>query len=98
MEYALLLLMMIPLVALAAYLSRKSGGVGHIDLGLVFAGIVFVYAWLPLLGLVLAQHGYGVLQDQRVMDDIPASAEIVAVGACYLAFIASFALFYGWRQ
>jgi len=51
-----------------------------IDLGLVFAGIVFLYAWLPLLGLVLAQHGYGALQDQRVVDDIPSSAEMIAVG------------------
>lgn len=98
MEYALLFLMMIPPVTFAAYHSRRSGGAGHIELGLVFAGIVFVYAWLPLLGLVLAQHGYGALQDQRVMDDIPASAEIVTVGACYLAFIAGFALFYGWRR
>ncbi len=68
-----------------------------IDLGLVFAGIVFLYAWLPLLGLVLAQHGYGVLQDQRVVDDMPTSAEIVAVGASYLAFLGGFALGYGGR-
>jgi oligosaccharide repeat unit polymerase len=98
MEYALLFLMMIPPVALAAYLSRRCGGAGHIDLGLVFAGIVFVYAWLPLLGLVLAQYGCGVLQDQRVVDDIPDSAEIVTAGASYLAFIAGFAIFYGWRR
>lgn len=70
---------------------------GPIDLGLVFAGIVFLYAWLPLLGLVLAQHGYGTLQDQRVADDMPTSAEIVAVGASYLAFLVGFALGYGGR-
>jgi hypothetical protein len=97
-EYALLFLMMIPPVMLAAYHSRRCGRTGHIDLGLVFTGIVFVYAWFPLLGLVLAQHGCGVLQDNRVMNDFPASSEIVTVGACYLAFIAGFAIFYGWRR
>lgn len=94
MEYLLLFLMMIPPVALAVYRSHRGGGMAPIDLGVVFAGIVFLYAWLPLLGLVLAQHGYGVLQDKRVVDDMPTSAEIVAVGASYLVFLFGFALGY----
>lgn len=98
MEYALLLLLMIPPVAFVTYSSQRSGENVLVDLGLVFVGIVFVYAWLPLLGLVLAQHGYGVLQDIRVVDDIPTSAEIVAVGASYLAFLGGFALFYRRRR
>lgn len=97
MEYALLFMLMIPPVGLAAYRSHRGGGMVPIDLGLVFVGIVFLYAWLPLLGLVLAQHGYGMLQDQRVVDDLPSSAEMVAVGGGYLAFLAGFALAYGWR-
>jgi len=97
MEYALLVLLMIPPAALAAYRSHRGGWIAPIDLGLVFVGIVFLYAWLPLLGLVLAQHGYGMLQDQRVVDDLPSSAEMVAVGGGYLAFLAGFALAYGWR-
>lgn len=97
MEYALLFLLMIPPMALAAYRRHRDGGTVPIDLGLVFAGIVFLYAWLPLLGLVLAQQGYGTLQDRRVVDDIPSSKEMVAVGGCYLAFLASFALAYSSR-
>lgn len=98
MEYALLFLMVIPPLALAACRGQCCKAVGLFDLGLVFAGIVFLYAWLPLLGLILAQHGYGVLQDQRVVDVPPTSPEIIAVGGGYLAFLSGFALIYGWRR
>lgn len=98
MEYVLLFLLTLPLVALEATHNRRSRGAAPIDLGFVFAGIVFVYAWLPLLGLILAQHGYGELQDQRVENDFPTPTEIVIVGASYLAFLAGFALFYRGRR
>lgn len=97
MEYALLFLLMLPPVLLLDSRVRWTGN-GVIDLGVVFSWVVFVYAWFPMLGLVLAQHGFGALQDQRVMDDFPSSEEIVLVGQSYLAFLAGFALIYGWQR
>ncbi|MEW6292614.1 MAG: hypothetical protein AB1544_04840 [Pseudomonadota bacterium] len=98
MEYALLLLLMLPPLLLTAYRTRSLEGDGALDLGVVFTWVVFVYAWFPLLGWILAQQGYGVLQDQRAIDDYPLSSEIVYVGTCYLAFLVGFALVYGWRR
>lgn len=98
MEYVLLFLLMLPPLLLVAYRARRLGEGGALDLGVVFSWVVFVYAWLPILGWILAQHGYGVLQDQRVIDDNPVSSEMVYVGACYLVFLAGFALVYGWQR
>jgi hypothetical protein len=99
MEYVLLFLLMLP-PSLLVYRARRwrlvNGSV--FDLGIVFSWIVFVYAWIPIFGLLLAQHGYGVLQDQRVIDDSPVSREIVYVGACYLVFLAGFTLVYAWQR
>lgn len=68
------------------------------DLGVVFSWVVFVYAWFPLLGLVLAQHGIGVLQDYRVINEPVSSGEMIHVGACYMAFLAGFVLIYGGQR
>ncbi len=97
MEYALLILLMVPPLMLAAYRALYEKGVG-LDLGQVFTWVVFVYAWFPLLGLVLAQHGYGTLQDQRVISENPLPEEIRVVSLCYLAFLCGFALIYGWLR
>ncbi len=98
MEYVLLVLMVIPPVALAINRRGSSRRIAHIDLGVVFSWIVFLYAWLPLMGLTLAQHEYGALQDSRVVNDAPTSSEIVIVGICYLVFLAGFGYFYRWRR
>lgn len=98
MEYALLFLLMLPPLLLVAYRARRLGESGALDIGVVFSWVVFVYAWLPMLGWILAQHGYGVLQDQRVIDDNPVPTEMVYVGTCYLVFLAGFALVYGWQR
>lgn len=98
MEYILLFLLMLPPLLLVAYRARRFGKGGALDLGVVFSWIVFVYAWLPILGWILAQQGYGGLQDQRVIDNNPVSSEMVYVGACYLVFLAGFALVYGWQR
>lgn len=98
MEYALLLMLIAPPLALAVYRARRIEAGGFFDLGVVFAGIIFVYAWFPMIGLILAQNGYGGLQDQRVLDDIPTSEEIVIIGGHYLMFLVGFALMYGWRR
>jgi hypothetical protein len=99
MEYLLLFLLLLPPLLLLATRIRRLGAGGAMDLGVVFSWVVFVYAWLPLLGLVLAQHGFGALQDNRVNHGEPVSSEeMVYVGACYMAFLAGFALVYGWQR
>ncbi len=95
MEYTLLFLLPIPPLALSFYHAHKTAGKGEIDLGVIFAWIVFVYSWIPLLGIILAQRGYGVIYDQRFVNYTPRSDEILTVGLCYMAFLVGFTTLYG---
>jgi len=97
-EYVLLFLLILPPLSLIIYRAKRHDEGGFLDLGVIFLLIVFAYAWLPLLGMVLAQHGYGGLQDNRIFFVKPTSGEIVYVGACYLAFLVGFSLFYGCQK
>lgn len=94
MEYLLLLLLPIPPIGLSITLLRGNDARPEIDLGIVFAWIVFLYAWLPLLGIILAENGYGEINERRFNNMAFSVTDAVDVALCYLAFLAGFTMLY----
>ncbi|KNZ31784.1 MAG: hypothetical protein AD742_14930 [Methylibium sp. NZG] len=99
MSAALILLLVVvvatPIVMTIRFNRRaRKSGLRAIDLGVAFVWVVFLYAFLPLLGILLAQMGVGALQDQRLGNDIPESALVVSVAASHAAFMLAFAWAY----
>ena len=98
MEYLLLTVMIFPPLLLTLYFMRnRVRQAVPIDLGVVFSWIAFLYAWLPMVGITMAKHGFGVLQDNRIVNDVPTTAETLIVGVNYFLFISGFVLFY-WQK
>ena len=94
MEYLLLFLLPVPPLALTYFSSRNRSSSGRIELGVVFSWIVFFYSWFPLLGIVLAESGYGFISDQRFVNNPPFPGEVASVGLYYLSFLVGFSFLY----
>lgn len=97
----LLLLLIATPLALTRYVGRqrRSEPVQAIDLGVTFVWIVFLYSFLPLAGIWLADLGIGSLSDQRLGNEVPDMRLVTAVGTCYAAFMVAFSVAYArrWR-
>jgi hypothetical protein len=65
-----------------------------IDLGVAFIWIVFLYSFLPMLGIWLASLGIGALVDDRLGHKVPDLSLVLAVGSSYAAFMMGFAWVY----
>lgn len=93
----MLTLLATPLV-MTYYVARISlqSGFRVVDLGVTFTWIVFLYAFLPLLGIWFASLGLGMLTDQRLGNGVPDSALVLSVGSSYAAFMLAFSWVYSW--
>lgn len=91
----MLLLAVVPLV-MGLSLSKRthSNSVKPIDIGIVFTWVVFLYAFLPLVGIWLSSQGIGTLADQRLGGVHPDSAIVEATAQSYAAFMLGFAVVY----
>src|ERR1035438_6029838 len=69
-----------------------------VDLGVVFIWIVFLYSFLPMLGIWLASMGIGALADGRFFHMVPDPSDVLAVGSSFAAFMMGFALVYSCRR
>ena len=96
----MLMLLMLTLLAtplmMTYYVARMSSQSGFrvVDLGVAFIWIVFLYAFLPLLGIWFASMGIGSLTDQRLGNEVPDSGLVLSVGSSYAAFMLAFAWVY----
>jgi hypothetical protein len=96
----MLILLLLTVLAIPLSMSRlfkrraRHGAPRRIDLGVAFVWIVFLYAFLPLLGILLASLGIGTLQDQRLGNDVPETALVTSVASSYAAFMLAFAWAY----
>jgi hypothetical protein len=89
------LLLATPIV-MTNYIARmlRQNHVRVIDLGVVFIWIVFLYAFLPMLGIWLASLGFGALADDRIGNKVPDPSLVLGVGSSYAAFMMGFAWVY----
>lgn len=100
MEDAILALLMLVMLAIPPAMTIKvqqrlrTGVCRPVDLGVAFIWVVFLYAFLPVAGIVLAANGLGELPDQRLQGVLPEPDAVVAVAASYTAFMLAFALAY----
>jgi hypothetical protein len=96
----MLMLLMLTLLAtplvMTYHIARKShqSQFRVVDLGMAFIWIVFLYAFLPLLGIWLASLGIGTLTEQRLGNELPPSGLVRSVGSSYAAFMLAFAVIY----
>lgn len=100
MQFALFFCLLAIPVALQTWLrSRESARlIRPLDIGTVFAWVVFMYGAFPLLGIMLASWGIGGLHDGRLGGELPGNAQVVNVGLMYLLFLAGFAVTYGFDR
>jgi oligosaccharide repeat unit polymerase len=77
---------------------RRKNRVRIVDLGVAFTWIIFLYAFLPMLGIWLASMGIGALEDDRLGHKVPDPSLVLAVGSSYAAFMVGFALVYSRRR
>jgi hypothetical protein len=96
---ALLLLLIATPLALTRYVGQRCRNepIQAIDLGVTFVWVVFLYSFLPLAGIWLADLGIGSLRDQRLGNEVPDLRLVTAVGTCYAAFMVAFAVTYALR-
>jgi hypothetical protein len=89
------LLLATPIV-MTNYIGRmlRQNHVRVVDLGVVFIWIVFLYAFLPMLGIWLASLGFGALSDDRIGNKVPDPNLVLGVGSSYAAFMMGFAWVY----
>lgn len=89
------LLLMTPIV-MTNYIARmlRQSHVRVVDLGVVFIWIIFLYAFLPMLGIWLASLDIGALADDRLGKKVPDPTLVLSVGASYAAFMMGFAWVY----
>lgn len=96
----MMLLLMLTLLAtplaMTYHIARKSeqSPARIVDLGVAFIWIVFLYSFLPMLGIWLASLGIGALADQRLNNQIPDPSLVLNVGSSYVAFMLAFAWIY----
>lgn len=95
----MLILLATPLV-MTYYVARISlqSGFRVVDLGVAFIWIVFLYAFLPLLGIWSASLGIGTLTDQRLGNEVPDLSLVLSVGSSYAAFMLAFSWVYSWQR
>ncbi|MDP1537829.1 MAG: hypothetical protein Q8L95_11660 [Burkholderiales bacterium] len=92
-------LLAIAILLQASVRSRESARhIRPLDLGVVFAWVVFMYGGFPLLGIMLAGWGVGGLHDSRLGGELPGDAQVVRVGLMYFLFLAGFAVTYGFER
>lgn len=96
MLFVLMLVLAVTPLAMSFHFSRKTrcNAIKPIDLGQVFTWLVFLYAFLPVLGIWLASQGIGSLADQRLGGKQPDLVLVQAVAQNYVAFMVAFALAY----
>lgn len=96
----LTVLLMLVILATPVVLSRRVGRANRlspvpaIDIGVAFVWIVFLYAFIPMLGISLARFDIGSLSDQRLGNEVPELESVNIVGASYAAFMLGFACLY----
>ena len=91
-EFLVLVLLPIPPLLLTWRYVRA--GCGVLDAGVAFAWIVFLYVWLPLLGVFLAQQGMGPKSYPRIKILGNVAEEIAYVALCGVAVLTGFSAFY----
>lgn len=87
-------------ITMTAYIARRArhSPLRVIDLGVAFIWVVFLYAFLPLLGIGLASLDIGTLTDPRLGSDVPDPGDVLTVGASYAAFMIAFAWAYSQQR
>jgi hypothetical protein len=93
MEYLLLFLLPIPTIFVSITAPRNRN-IGAMDLGVFFSWIVLLYSWVPVLGITLADNGYGAIWDKRVLDNPKMLEHMLEVGTIYLFFLWGFVSVY----
>ncbi|HEV8693291.1 MAG TPA: hypothetical protein VGQ93_03755 [Lysobacter sp.] len=96
MLFLLMLTVFATPLAMTAHIARKvrQSPLRVVDLGTAFIWIVFLYAFLPMLGIWLARLGIGTLADQRLGNEVPDPSLVLSVGSSYAAFMLAFAWAY----
>lgn len=96
----LMLTVLVTPIAMTYHVVRRAHrcGIHVIDLGVAFIWIVFLYAFLPLVGIVLASSGIGILADQRLGNEVPDPGLVLSVGSSYAVFMLAFAWTYSWQR
>ena len=92
----LMFLLLVTPIVMTNHIARtlRQNHVRVIDLGVVFIWIIFLYAFLPMLGIWLASLDIGALADDRLGKKVPDPSLVLGVGASYAAFMMGFAWVY----
>jgi oligosaccharide repeat unit polymerase len=92
----LMFLLLVTPIVMTNHITRmlRKNHVRIVDLGAVFVWIVFLYSFLPMLGVWLATLGIGALDDQRFANKVPDPSLVLGVGSSYAAFMMGFAWVY----
>jgi oligosaccharide repeat unit polymerase len=96
----LMFLLLATPIVMTTHIARmlRPNHVRVVDLGVVFIWIIFLYAFLPILGIWLASLDIGALADSRLGKKVPNPSLVLGVGSSFAAFMMGFAWVYSRKR